>query len=415
MVTTAETGNAYTQQRRTVVGLFDNQDDLERVLNDLKAAGFNPDQVSLVAKDRAATREVVESTGMGGGEGAGVGAVAGGITGGLLGWLVGIGALAIPGIGPIVAAGALATTIGGAAIGAATGGLIGALVDLGIPEEEATVYQEGVGRGSMLLTVNAASDAQLYEANDIMRRHDGMEVRTYGGATDAAHQGAAMTGVPGTSASGNANTWEDRNLTDRPAATVDAGFGGLNAAAAAGAVGATTATGAHAAYRDEDRPVGSVDANPRETPTGRYEGAYDADDSADPRMPDRMTGGQGGARAANWDERTDDRTADEMAGDAAGGTAGGVSGAVAGGILGSAGGPVGTVAGAAIGGAVGAATGVAASEAAHDDTRADRAQGDELVVEPGRADVAVRDRSTTPMRGTMEAGTGRTSPEAPRS
>jgi hypothetical protein len=379
MVTTAETGNAYTQQRRTAVGLFDHQDDLERVLNELKASGFNPEQVSLVAKDKGVTREIVETTGMGGGEGAGVGAVAGGITGGLLGWLVGIGALAIPGIGPIVAAGALATTLGGAAIGAAAGGLIGALVDLGIPEEEATFYQEGVTRGGMLLTVHAESDAQLYQANEVMRRNNGTDVRTYGGANDAAHQGAPMTGVPGSTASGNANTWDDASINDRPAATTDAGPLGLTAASAGGAVGAPTAVGAHAMYRDEDRQVGDVRANPSETPSGRYEGAFDERDRS--------------ARIAADHEHT----ADEMAGDAAGGTVGGVSGAIAGGVLGSAGGPIGTVVGAAIGGAVGAGTGVAASEAAHDD----HAAGNDVIVDDTTSDrrnVMVRDRAITPVR-----------------
>ena len=343
MVTTAETGNAYTQQRRTAIGLFDHQDDLERVLNELKASVFNPEQVSLVAKDRGATREVVETTGMGGGEGAGVGAVAGGITGGLLGWLVGIGALAIPGIGPIVAAGALATTIGGAAIGAAAGGLIGALVDLGIPEEEATLYQEGVGRGGMLLTVQATSDAQLYEANEVMRRNGGTDVRTYGGATDAAHQGAPMTGVPGTTATSHPAG------SDRPALSGTAVGTGLAGASAGGAVGADYGVGTHPSVHDDDRDLVRTDANQHDTPSGRYEG-------------DRA--------------RTEPRehTVDEMAGDAAGGTIGGVSGAVAGGVLGSVGGPVGTVAGAAIGGAVGAATGVAASEAAHDE------DGEDVVV-----------------------------------
>lgn len=360
MVTTAETGNAITQQRRTAVGLFDHQDDLERVLNELKASGFAPEQVSLVAKDQGVTREITETTGMGGGEGAGVGAVAGGITGGLLGWLVGIGALAIPGIGPIVAAGALATTLGGAAIGAATGGLIGALVDLGIPEEEATYYQEGIGRGGMLLTVHANSDAQLYEANEIMRRNNGTDVRTYGGVTDAAHEGAPMTGVPGSTASGNANTWDDASVNDRPAATFDSGDRGLAAATAGGAVGAPTAIGAHAMYRDEDRPIGDAEANRRETPTGVYEESRHDQTN---RVPERR-----------------EHTVDEMAGDAVGGTVGGVSGAVAGGVLGSIGGPVGTVAGAAVGGAVGAATGVAASEAAHDD------EGDDRVVAESRTD-----------------------------
>jgi len=349
MATTAATGNAYTEQRRTAAGLFAQQEDLERALHDLRASGFTPEQVSLVARDKGVTREVVETTGMGVGEGAGVGAVAGGITGGLLGWLVGIGALAIPGIGPILAAGALATTLGGAAIGAAAGGLVGALVDLGIPEEEATLYQEGVSQGGMLLTVHANSDAQLYDANEIMRRNSGTEVRTYGGATDAAHEGAPMSGLPGSTASGNANAWDDRSETDRPAATVDSGANGLTAAGAGGAVGTMVLPGVETAYRDEGREVGSSEANWRDTPTGRYE--------------EGQPSNAGHTMAA--DRR--DLTVDEMGGDAAGGTIGGVSGAVAGGVLGSAGGPVGTVAGAAIGGAVGAATGVSASDAAHDD------------------------------------------------
>lgn len=349
MVTTAETGNAVTQQRRTAAGLFAQQEDLERVLHELKASGFAPEQVSLVARDKGITREIVETTGMGVGEGAGVGAVAGGITGGLLGWLVGIGALAIPGIGPIVAAGVLATTLGGAAIGAAAGGLVGALVDLGIPEEEATYYQEGITRGGMLLTIHANSDAQLYEANEIMRRNEGTDVRTYGSTDDTAYQGAPMTGVPGTTANGNASDWADRAVTDHPAATVDARANGFVGAAAGGAVGVPMTVGAEAAYRDEDRAVGSTEANVQDTPTGRY--ASEAPATFGRQMATERR----------------DLTADEMAGDAAGGTIGGVSGAVAGGILGSVGGPVGTVAGAAIGGAVGAATGVAASDTAHDD------------------------------------------------
>lgn len=367
MAMAAETGNAYTRQRRTAVGLFAQQDDLELVLNELRAAGFRPDQVSIVAKDREVTREIAETTGMGGGEGAGVGAVAGGITGGLLGWLVGIGALAIPGIGPIVAAGALATTIGGAAIGAATGGLIGALVDLGIPEEEATYYQEGIGRGGMLLTVQAESDAQLYEVNEIMRKHNGTDVRTYGGATDAAHQGAPMTGLPGTSATG----MTDGN--DRPALSSTAVGMGLAGAAAGGAVGADYGVGTHPATHDDDRETVRAGVNRDDTPSGRY---VESDE--------RRT-----------DDEPRERTADEMAGDAAGGTIGGVSGAVAGGVLGSVGGPVGTAAGAAIGGAVGAATGVAASSAVHED------EGEDSVVDRGTARLP---REEVPV-GEVERGT----------
>src|SRR5947209_3247618 len=167
-----------TTGRRTVVGVFDGPNHAEQALNELKNSGFSPEQVSVVAKDNRETRGMVESTGMGA-EGAGTGAVLGGITGGVLGWLVGIGALAIPGIGPIVAAGALATTLGGAALGAVAGGLIGALVDLGIPEEEARGYEESVRKGSILLTVTANSDQQAHQAREIFNRHGGADVRAY--------------------------------------------------------------------------------------------------------------------------------------------------------------------------------------------------------------------------------------------
>ena len=162
----------------TVAGVFDGQDDAEKALNELKDAGFTPDQVSVVAKDTRETQDMVERTGMGP-EGAGTGAVLGGITGGVLGWLVGIGALAIPGIGPIVAAGALATTLGGAAVGAVAGGLIGALVGAGIPEEDARSYETHVKEGRILITAQAATAQQAQEARDAFDRHRGSDVRAY--------------------------------------------------------------------------------------------------------------------------------------------------------------------------------------------------------------------------------------------
>ncbi len=94
--------------------------------------------------------------------------------------LVGIGALLIPGIGPIVAAGALATTLGGAALGAAAGGLLGALVGLGIPEEDAQGYEESVRQGSILLTVTTDSDEQAQAARAIFDQQGGGSVRSYG-------------------------------------------------------------------------------------------------------------------------------------------------------------------------------------------------------------------------------------------
>src|ERR671921_807906 len=152
-----------TTDRRTVVGVFDGPNHAEMALNDLKNAGFSPDQVSVVARDNRETREMVENSGMGA-EGATAGAFLGGITGGILGWLVGIGALAIPGIGPVVAAGALAATLGGAAVGAVAGGLIGALVGAGIPEDDARTYETHVKEGRILITAQAATGQQAQES-----------------------------------------------------------------------------------------------------------------------------------------------------------------------------------------------------------------------------------------------------------
>jgi hypothetical protein len=177
-MTSPSTGTS-TTDKRTVVGVFDGPNHAEKALNELKDSGFGADQVSVVAQDKRETREMVESTGMGA-EGAGTGAFLGGITGGVLGWLVGIGALMIPGVGPVVAAGALATTLGGAALGAVAGGLIGALVDAGVPEEDAKGYEESVRQGSILLTVQARTDEEARKAHQIFDRHGGSDVRGYG-------------------------------------------------------------------------------------------------------------------------------------------------------------------------------------------------------------------------------------------
>jgi hypothetical protein len=180
----SETETETVAGRRTVVGVFDGPNHAEMALTGLKEAGVAPEQVSVVARDDRETRGMVESTGMGGGEGVAAGAVLGGITGGALGWLVGLGALVIPGVGPIIAAGALATALGGAAIGAAAGGLLGALVDLGVPKEDAEGYEASVREGSILLTVAARDDEQARAASDVFERQGGGSVRAYGGGDD---------------------------------------------------------------------------------------------------------------------------------------------------------------------------------------------------------------------------------------
>ncbi len=142
----------------TIAGLFENRDQAQRAIEALKDAGFRGEDISLAMRDTSAAKDVASETGAKNTTEAGL--IGGGVLGGLAGFLVSIGALAIPGIGPIVAAGPLVATLTGGAVGAAAGGLIGALVGAGIPEEEAQVYQQGVERGNVLVTVNASSNRE---------------------------------------------------------------------------------------------------------------------------------------------------------------------------------------------------------------------------------------------------------------
>ena len=152
---------------KRAVGVFSSHRDAEHALSELRDSGFSMDQVSVVAKDadrndQIAGADMSDQVGNKADKGATAGAVTGGALGGLGGLLVGLGALAIPGIGPVMLAGAgataLATTITGGAIGAAAGGLVGALVGLGIPEEHARSYNERVSRGDYLVMVDGTQE-----------------------------------------------------------------------------------------------------------------------------------------------------------------------------------------------------------------------------------------------------------------
>jgi len=176
MVTTT---NQATTNKHTVVGVFDGPNHAEQALSGLKAAGFTPEQVSVVAQDKRDVQQMADNTDMAG-EGAATGAVTGGVLGGLAGFLVGISAMVIPGIGPIVGTGILVSTLAGAGIGAAAGGLVGALMGQGVPEEDARGYEEHVRKGSILLTVTAHSDEQERQAREIFDGVSGGSVRSYG-------------------------------------------------------------------------------------------------------------------------------------------------------------------------------------------------------------------------------------------
>lgn len=178
---------------QTVVGLFDRFDEAQAVVRDLESAGFTHDAISVIAND--ASGEYSQQYGSNDkkmdntpAEQAGSGAVGGTAVGAGLGILAGLAALAIPGVGPIIAAGPLAGALGagaatvagatalGAGIGAASGALVGPLVDAGIPRPEAEVYNEGVRRGGSLVTVRTNDRQDAEEAADIMSRHNVIDI-----------------------------------------------------------------------------------------------------------------------------------------------------------------------------------------------------------------------------------------------
>jgi hypothetical protein len=138
-----------------------------RIVEDLKMAGFSNNDISVLLPDKSGTREFAHEKGTKAPEGAVTGAGAGGLLGGALGWLVGIGALAIPGLGPFIAAGPLMAALSGAALGAAAGGLAGALVGMGIPEYEAKRYEARLREGKILLSVHSENSKETRRAKDI--------------------------------------------------------------------------------------------------------------------------------------------------------------------------------------------------------------------------------------------------------
>jgi len=162
---------------KTVVGLMNNMDEAQEVVQDLVDSGFRRESISIMGNDEKDGFQAEEGKGKGEAraKGAVKGAGTGAAVGGVAGLLVGLTGLAIPGIGPIVAAGPLAALLAGAGVGAVAGGAIGALTKMGVPEEDAQYYAEGVKRGGLLVAVSA-DDESADQAADIMRRHGAVDI-----------------------------------------------------------------------------------------------------------------------------------------------------------------------------------------------------------------------------------------------
>jgi hypothetical protein len=150
------------------------------IIQDLKAAGFSGNDISVLMADKGGTKDFAHEHNTKAPEGAATGAGTGAILGGALGWLAGIGALAIPGLGPFIAAGPIMAALGGAAVGGTVGGLTGALIGMGIPEFEAKRFEGKVKSGSCLVSVHSDDSNQTKRAKEIFERDGAKDITSAG-------------------------------------------------------------------------------------------------------------------------------------------------------------------------------------------------------------------------------------------
>jgi len=148
----------------------------DRIVSDLKAASFTSDDIAALFADDKSTRAFAHEKNTKAPEGIATGAGTGGVIGGTLGLLAGIGALAIPGVGPFIAAGPFMAALGGAAVGATVGGIAGGLIGMGIPELEARRYEDKLKKGNVLLSVHTESSDEVNRAKAIFSRDGGTDI-----------------------------------------------------------------------------------------------------------------------------------------------------------------------------------------------------------------------------------------------
>ena len=154
------------------------QGQAEKIVRDLQSHGFADSEISVLLPDTAGTHDMGHVKATKAPEGTATGATTGGVAGGVLGLLAGIGALAIPGVGPFIAAGPIMAALSGAAIGATAGGVVGGLIGLGIPEIEAKRYEEKLKKGNYLISVHAETSDQEDRAKGIFKNHDAEDITT---------------------------------------------------------------------------------------------------------------------------------------------------------------------------------------------------------------------------------------------
>jgi hypothetical protein len=163
-----------------VFGIYPSYEAVERAVDALKSSGFRNTDISVLFPENIGTKDFAHAKGTKAPEGAATGAASGAVVGGALGWLVGIGALAIPGLGPFIAAGPIMAALAGVGVGGTVGGVTGALVGMGIPEYEAKRYEGRLKKGGILLSVHSDNSEWTKRAKEVLERTGAEDIASTG-------------------------------------------------------------------------------------------------------------------------------------------------------------------------------------------------------------------------------------------
>jgi hypothetical protein len=170
-------------KKTAVFGIYHNANQAERVVERLREEGFSNDDISVLLQDEQGSRDFAHEKNTKAPEGTAAGVTVGGVVGGGLGLLAGIGALAIPGLGPLIAAGPIMGALAGLGVGGAVGGLIGALVGMGIPEYEAKRYEGHIKAGGVLLSVHCDTSGEITRAKELLKHTGAQDISSSGEAS----------------------------------------------------------------------------------------------------------------------------------------------------------------------------------------------------------------------------------------
>src|SRR6185369_16717093 len=174
-------GDSYMAGKNTAAyGLYSDRVQVEEAIDAFVKARFRPEDISVLFPDNQGTKDFAHEKNTKAPEGGATGVVAGGIAGGVLGWLTGIGLLAIPGLGPFLAAGPIVAALAGAGAVGTLGGIIGALIGLGIPEYEARRYEGRIRDGGILLSVHCDNSDWVRRAKDVLQQTGAQDIASSG-------------------------------------------------------------------------------------------------------------------------------------------------------------------------------------------------------------------------------------------